>query len=269
MLPRFTSLVLLFISYSALAQTRAIEIIRRGEETIRGETQQALMTMQIRRASYTRTLKLRAWTAGGDHALVEILEPTKEEGVSSLRRRDQMWNYLPKVDQVVRIPTSLMLQSWMGSDFTNDDLMRASSLVRDYHHRFLKKGALRGTILIECLPKPGAPVVWGRVLYWARLKDSLPVKQAYYDENGVLVRTVFFKRFKKMDDRVIPTEITMRPAGSSESTTVRYAKVLYDRKLGVDIFDRDRLRENAQHGTRLHRGWITKPMRRRVYAGNP
>src|SRR5688572_22798365 len=93
-----TSLLILSFALNAFAETRAIEIIRRGEDQIRGKSSQALMIMKIRRSSYTRTLKLRAWTAGSDHALVEILEPTKEEGVSSLRKREQMWNYLPKVD---------------------------------------------------------------------------------------------------------------------------------------------------------------------------
>lgn len=246
-----------------LAGDRAKEIIQRGESKLRGMSSQALMTMTVKRADYRRDLKLRSWTSGNAFALVEILDPVKEEGVSSLRKRDQMWNYLPKVDQVVRVPTSLMLQSWMGSDFTNDDLMKSSSLVRDYTHRVAKTDKKARTVLVECTPKPNAAVVWGKVFYWARQRDSLPVKQAYYDDAGVLVRTVWFSKFRKMDDRVIPTVVTIRQANNPhEYTTVKYQKVLYDRALTDDLFNRDRLRTNAQIGKALSRGWVTRPMYR-------
>jgi len=241
----------------AQGRNEASEIIRRGEQRMRGLSTQVTMEMVVRKADYRRRMEVRAWTSGTQLALVEILQPAKDSGVSSLRRVDQMWNYLPKVDQTVRVPLSLMLQPWMGSDFTNDDLMKASSLLRDYTHRIAKRNRKAGTLLIECLPKPDAPVVWGRVYYWARAKDSLPVKQAYYDENGKLVRTLWFDRFKKMDDRVIPTRITVRPAGNSkEFTTVTYRRVLYDREIPGFIFDRDRLRQQSQQGLIASSGWF-------------
>lgn len=264
-MPHSFVIALFLICGTAHADRRATAIIRAGETQLRGSTSQALMSMEIKRDSYVRKLKLRSWTSGNRRALVEILEPAKEEVVSSLRRNDQMWNYLPKIDQVVRVPTSLMLQSWMGSDFTNDDLMKASSLLRDYEHRISHVDRRKKLILVQCSPKPNAPVVWGRVFYWARMKDSLPVKQAYYDDRGVLVRTVWFKRFKKMDDRVIPTEVTIRQAGNArEYTTVRYAKVLYDRALNEEVFDRDRLKHNAQLGRAISRGWAVRPLHRQA-----
>lgn len=227
----------------------ASAIVRTGEQRIRGNSTQAIMRMEISRPEFSRKLKLRAWTVGKAKSLVQILEPAKEEGVMSLRLETQMWNYLPKTDQVIRVPSSLMLQSWMGSDFTNDDLMKASSLVTDYTHKTLRNEKLNGepAVLIECTPKPDAPVVWGKILYWARTSDDLPVKQEYYDEKGKLVRTLRMSGFRKMDDRVIPAELTMVKAENpAETTKVTYEKILYDRKFDESVFERERLRRTSQ-----------------------
>ena len=219
--------------------------------------------MVIQRPSYTRKLSLRAWTEGNEKALVEILDPPKEAGVSSLRNGNQMWNYLSKTDQVIRVPTSLMLQSWMGSDFTNDDLMKASSLSRDYRHRILKVETQNGmkVALIECLPHPDAPVVWGKVLHWARLADNLPVKQEFYDDRNKLVRTILLTQFKKMDDRVIPTVVrVVKAEDKKETTTVTYKKILYDRKVPNAMFDREQMRQLSQQGTVISAGWFVTPL---------
>lgn len=149
-------------AFASSTEDLAAAVIRTGEETMRGDTAQAAMKMVIKKPGFTRTLEIRSWTKGRKKALVEILSPAKEEGISSLRVTNQMWNYLPKTDQVVRVPTSLMLQSWMGSDFTNDDLMESSSLVKDYTHPSLKMIKLKSQslVVIECIPRPNAPVVW-------------------------------------------------------------------------------------------------------------
>lgn len=239
------------------------DIIRDGERQMRGESTQAVMKMVIKKPGLNRVLKLRAWALGEKNALVEILQPAKEEGISSLRVSDQMWNYLPKADQVVRVPTSLMLQSWMGSDFTNDDLMKRSSLVADYTHKILKTAATnrQNAILIECKPKPDAPVVWGKVLYWARASDRLPLKQMYYDERGKWIRTLHYSRFRKMDDRVVPTVARVEVAESrKQSTTIYYEKVLYDRVIDRALFNQDVLRSTVQTGRDLAAGWSLKKL---------
>ncbi len=250
------SLILTGILYSSsahAAESEASRIIRKGEKILRGNSTQALMTMIIQRPSYSRTLELRSWTVGNKQALVEILAPHKELGVSSLRVETNMWNYLPKVDQVVRVPTSLMLQPWMGSDFTNDDLMKASSLVRDYTHKIVKKD--KSGTLIVCTPKPGAPVVWGKLEYWAR-PDSLPTKQKFYDEDGQWVRTITFDRFKKMDDRIIPTRMSVQLAEEPKNrTVVTYHKILYDKKIDSELFQTEKLRKNSQRGQVITAGW--------------
>ncbi len=256
------SLVILTLAIQALAvdssEVQAASIIRYGEEQLRGDSTQATLVMVIRKPDFTRKLRLRSWTTGDKRALVEILEPVKEEGISSLRSDDQMWNYLPKTDQVVRVPTSLMLQSWMGSDFTNDDLMKSSSLIRDYNHRVLKNSIIgkEKVVLIECVPKPNAPVVWGKIHYWARTVDRLPLKQEFYDEKGKWVRTMSFAGFKKMDNRVIPTLISVKVAENpKQKTTILYQKVLFDRAIDENLFSPDLIRRAVQDGKSLASGW--------------
>lgn len=243
-------------------QLSAKAVIAVGEERLRGRSSQARMKMSIVRPSYTRDLTLRSWAQGEDKALVEILEPAKETGVASLRVENQMWNYLPKTDQVVRVPTSLMLQSWMGSDFTNDDLMKASSLSRDYSHRVLKLQTVRNekVVLIECLPLPNAPVVWGKIHHWARLADSLPIHQKFYDESGKLIRTIDFSHFRKMDDRVIPSQMKVtKMDGSKETTTVTYERVFFNHKIPEAVFSREEIRHMSQKGKVITAGWFINP----------
>jgi len=251
-------------SLGVKAETSAKEIVTKGEDQLRGLSSQSSIHMVIKRPSYERQLFLRFWSEGTEKALVEILKPAKEEGVSSLRVAGNMWNYLPKTDQVVRVPSSLMLQSWMGSDFTNDDLMKASSLSRDYTHKILKKEKKNqeDTVLVECLPLPSAPVVWGKVKHWARESDHLPVFQEFFDEQGKLVRTIAFSQFKKMDDRMIPTELRIEKAGNkNESTTIQYEKVVFDKQIPSAIFTKEEIRKTSQKGRVITAGWFFDPRR--------
>jgi len=243
----------------------AKEVVRLGEERLRGDSSQSTMSMLIQRPSYRRELLLRSWARGADRALVEILEPAKETGVASLRVENQMWNYLPKTDQVVRVPTSLMLQSWMGSDFTNDDLMKSSSLARDYKHRVLTYHTVRNekVVLIECLPLAGAPVVWGKIHHWARMSDYLPIHQKFYDERGSLVRTIDFSHFKEMDGRVIPTTVKVTQAESSQgATTVKYQKIVFNHAIPDLVFEKDEIRRMSQKGKVITAGWFLNPQHR-------
>lgn len=259
----------LAVSGSNLLALSPKEIIRSGEKQMRGQNSQAHLRMTVKRPDYNRVLSLRVWTVGGEKALVEILSPAKERGVLSLRSDRQMWNYLPKTDQTVKVPSSLMLQSWMGSDFTNDDLMKASSLSKDYHHKVIKEEQVTGqqTDLIECLPKRGAPVVWGKVRYWARKSDHLPVKQEFFDEEGKLVRTLAFKKFKKMDDRIVPTRIQVtKKDAPGETTQVDYESLLYDRKVDVVLFNRHQIRRTSQLGLDMNSLKYAKPMKEKSIA---
>ncbi len=256
---RVAAVLFLFTGLSVIAAPLSpSDIVRLGEQTMRGESTQVLMTMHITHSDYKRELKLRSWTKGTDKSLVEIIKPFKEEGVISLRLTTDMWNYLPKTDQVIRVPSSMMLQSWMGSDFTNDDLMKMSSLNEDYTHELKGKEKINGeeTYLIHCTPKKDAPVVWGKLHYWARVSDNLPVKEEFYDDKGVKVRTMTLSSFKKMDDRTIPTVMKIeRAENPNESTTVTYEKILYNRDVKNSLFEKDTIRRTSQMGKNTKQGW--------------
>lgn len=247
-----------FLHFSAFGLTPT-QVVAKAESHLRGETLQALLHLEVHRSSFERKMTVLTWSAFGKDSLVEILAPAKEAGVMSLRRARDMWNYLPKTDQVIRIPSSLMLQSWMGSDLTNDDLMKMSTLEEDYRHSKLRMDSFAGdkVQVIACTPNPGAPVVWGKILYWAREKDGLPVKEEFFDEEGQPVRTLVFSEFKKMDDRVIPTVITVSRAESpGEFTKLSYEKVLYNRKVNASLFERESLRRTSQKSIHLSENWF-------------
>ncbi len=263
MFKSFSAIGILLFTRILFSATDPSEIVRSGEEKMRGDSTQVLMTMSVSHADYKRDLKLRSWTLGKNKSLVEILKPVKEEGVTSLRSATEMWNYLPKTDQVIRVPSSMMLQSWMGSDFTNDDLMKMSSLNTDYTHQLKGVKKLNGedTYLIQCTPKKNAPVVWGKVLYWARTEDNLPVKEEFFDDKGVRVRTLHLSGFKQMDDRTVPTVLKIqREENPNESTTVTYEKILYNRAVTEKLFDKDSIRRTSQQGKRSNEGWIEEPL---------
>lgn len=259
-------LALTAFTHEELPNNKALKIIQKGEQTMQGVTSQASMRMLIHRPLYQRELTLRSWVKKDESALVEILSPAKEEGVSSLRKDNMMWNYLPKTDQILRVPSSMMLQSWMGSDFTNDDLMKASSLSKDYNHKIIKSQTIKGEAmyLIECTPKPQAPVVWGKVLYWARKIDSLPIHQKFFDDKQTLVRNIHFSEFKKMGGRVIPTQLVVTKSDQPEEyTQVNYDKVIFDQVIPDSLFSKDQLRKHSQEGKVITAGWYFGPQKKR------
>jgi hypothetical protein len=138
--------------------------------------------------------------------------------------------------------------------------MKLSSISKDYIHRRIRTEKLGKdkVHLIECLPKPNAPVVWGKINYWAKVSDNLPVKEDYYDEKGKLVRTLTLSSYKKMDDRVIPTRLTIKNTDSpNDETTVTYEKIIFDRKIEAHWFEKERVRNSSQDALNLQLGWAT------------
>jgi hypothetical protein len=216
---------LALIAALAAALETPREIIDRVDRLLRGESSHGTATMEIVTEHWSRSLEMELWSLGTDYSLVRILSPAKEAGTATLKAGNDIWNYLPKVDRTIKIPASMMMGSWMGSHFTNDDLVKESRLVDDYDIEIGFEGERGGEDVWEFVltPKPEAPVVWGRIEYEVRKKDLLPTWARYYDEDGGLVRTLSFSDFRSFDGRVVPTLTDMRPADQpSERTTVRY-----------------------------------------------
>ncbi|VWC92441.1 hypothetical protein BCO18430_03341 [Burkholderia contaminans] len=245
------TLVLTIVAAHPAIAARADEpdgrtLVERVDTLLWGKTLQGEFDMTITTPRWQRTLSLRAWMERPRRSFIRILSPAKEAGIGSLRLGAEMWNYLPTIERTIKIPPSMMLQPWMGSDFTNDDLVKQSSAVDDYTHRILRTEPVNGVdaYVVESIPKPDAAVVWGKILYWIRQSDDMPLKQEYYDERNALVRVMTFSDVAPMGGRVIPTKWEMRPANEPGHTTVIVMKsARYDQSIGDEIFTQRNLQK--------------------------
>jgi outer membrane lipoprotein-sorting protein len=219
-------------------EPNARDVVDRAEGAIWGKTLQAQLTMTVTTPRWTRTLELAVWIERPRRSFIRILAPAKEAGIGSLRIGGEMWNYLPAVERTIKIPPSMMLQPWMGSDFTNDDLVKESSLIDDYTHRFVAGDTSDAAVyVVESSPKADAAVVWGRIVMRVRRSDFLPVREEFYDERGALVRVMTFSDIRTLGGRTIPTKWEMRPtAKPGNVTTVVMTRATYDAPIASEIF---------------------------------
>ncbi|MGB9747829.1 MAG: outer membrane lipoprotein-sorting protein [Bacteroidales bacterium] len=208
--------------FSSIAQD-ATEIIRKADNKFQGENSSvSTMTMIVKRPKWDRTIVFKTWTRGRDYALTLILEPAKEKGQSFLKVKNEMWNWNPTISRMIKLPPSMLSQGWMGSDYTNDDLLRESSLVNDYTHKIIGSETIGGTDYwkIELLPKENAAVVWGKIIKWISRDGFDQLRTEYYDEDGVLMRTEIASDIKSMDNRLIPTRFEIIPADKPGNRTI-------------------------------------------------
>jgi outer membrane lipoprotein-sorting protein len=217
----------------------ATEIVERSENLLWGKTLQGELEMSVATPRWKRTLLLRVWIERPRRSFIRILSPAREAGIGSLRVGAEMWNYLPAIERTIKIPPSMMMQPWMGSDFTNDDLVKSSSLANDYTHRIIASEDPGGTpaYVVEAIPKPEAAVVWGRIVLRVRKSDFVPMMEEFYDERGSMVRILTFSDVWPMGGRSVPTKWEMRTAARPENvTTVVLKSALYDQPLNAEIF---------------------------------
>ena len=220
------------------------KIIKEIDELYRSTSSYAEIEMEITNPHWQRTMTMKAWSLGRDHTFVRVLSPLKEKGVGSLRVDNEMWNYLPKTDKVIKIPPSMMMSSWMGSDFTNDDLVKEFSLWEDYTYAVVEpEGAVDSLIYVDCIPRPDLPIIWGNIVIAARRSDHLPVWQKYYDEKGKLMRVMTYTDIKTFDGRTMPSVMEMVPQNKEgHKTLIRYAALEFDIDIDQDLFSLRHLR---------------------------
>jgi outer membrane lipoprotein-sorting protein len=224
------------------ADARAL--LDRVEQLLWGRSVQGDYEMSITTPRWQRTLGLKVWLERPRRSFVRIVSPAKEAGIGSLRIGGEMWNYLPNVERIIKIPPSMMLQPWMGSDFTNDDLVKQSSLLDDYTHRVIARAPQDGAevLQIEATPKPDAAVVWGRIVYWVRGADTMPLKQEFFSERGERVRVLSFSDVRSVGGRVMPTRWEMRPdAKPGNVTTIVLKDAAFDRPIDDEVFSQRNL----------------------------
>ena len=215
------------------------ELVHHIDRLWHGETSQATMTMEVRTQRYQREMRLEAWSLGKDYSLVVIERPIKDRGIATLKVEENIWNYLPKIDRVTKIPSSMMSGSWMGSHFTNDDLVRESYFADDYESRITFEGERDGQAIYEltAIPRPEAPVVWGRVVMEIDQDTLAPVSARYYDEADELVRTMTFDRVERIDERFVPMRLTLQPEDKpTESTVITYQEIEFGVPLERSFF---------------------------------
>lgn len=235
-----------WLANAACGQTLgAKEIIKKADERMRGTSSYAQLTMEIIRPEWKRTMSLKSWSKGSEYALVYVVSPAKDKGTVSLKIGNEMWNWLPSIERSIKVSPSMMMQSWMGSDFTNDDLIRQSSIVNDYTHTIVAEEKFQNIdcYKIELIPHADAPVVWGKIITWISKDQFNQLKAEYYDEDGALINVMTGYDLKNLDGRLLPTRWEMVPADEPGKKTVMvYNSIDFDVPLGEDFFSKQNMR---------------------------
>jgi outer membrane lipoprotein-sorting protein len=235
------SLVLAGIAFplrNASAQS-AKEIVQKADQKRMGNTSRSTISLSVIRPTWQRDMNLKVWTKGNEYLLILITEPARDEGTAFLKREKEFWNWIPRIERNVKLPPSAMAQDWMGSDFSNDDLVKMSSIVEDYNHQLLGEESLDGRTAykIEMIPKEEAAVVWGKVITWIDKEEFLFLKTEYYDEDGELINTMFGKDIKTMGGRAVTSRLEIQPADEADHKTVLvYRELEFDEPMADNFF---------------------------------
>ena len=230
-------------STTAHAELSGKDIVDRMVKAIRGNSNIAEYTMQVHTPSWTRDLQLKVWDDRvAKKVFVKILGPAKDAGTTFLRINYNLWMYMPSTEKVMKIPPSMMLQPWMGSDFTNDDLVKESSYTEDYNHVLEESSGDIYTVRMD--PKPGAPVVWGKMMVQVRKTDFMPVVQNYYSEKGKLMKTLHFSNYKVIDGHPYPMLWKMEIATKNgHYTTITLKTITFNNAIPDGTFTEQNLRK--------------------------
>jgi outer membrane lipoprotein-sorting protein len=225
---------------------RAREIVDGVSRLFISKSSTATVEMQINKTDLQRKITMQFWSVDESHILIRVRSPQEDAGTAILKVGGKIWYYLPKANRTVKIPTSMMMSPWMGSDFTLNDLVKQSRLTDDYAIATSFDGQRDGVAMSEytLTPKPAAVVGWGKITLEVRHADRMPVRQRYYDEDGKVVRELSFSEYKTVSGRLIPTRLVMRPVGQGvEQTTIRYEKINFDEPISEETFSRKNLKE--------------------------
>ncbi|GAB7230060.1 outer membrane lipoprotein-sorting protein [Vibrio rotiferianus] len=215
------SLLCWSISFTAVAES-AFDIVQKSDQAMRGDSSYTESTMEIIRPDWTRSMTMKSWTKGTDLSLVLVTAPAKDKGSASLKRQREMWNWVPSIERVIKIAPSMLSQSWMGSDFTNDDLINQSSIVVDYQHELKGEHVFDGdkVWVIDAVAKPDAPVVWSKVTLWISRTTYLQRKVEFYDEFDERVNVMTTDDVKELGGRKLATRMEMQPLDKPDNKTV-------------------------------------------------
>jgi outer membrane lipoprotein-sorting protein len=241
---RFLLCSCLLLTISSSAQD-ALSIVKKADEKMRGSSSLVEMTINIIRPAWKRSMELKAWTKGTKFSMIHITAPAKDMGITFLKRNKEVWNWYPALERTIKLPPSMMSQSWMGTDFTNDDLVKESSAVVDYTHSIIGDTTLlaRKCYVIQMIPKPEAAVVWSKVIVCIDATDFMELHSRFYDEDGTLVNTMNAYDPKMMDGRLIPTRFEMVPADKkNQKTEMIYRNIKYNQPIDDSFFTIEKMK---------------------------
>lgn len=237
-------LTLVFFTQTLLAQD-ATAIVKRADEKLRGSTSQVEMIIKTVRPSWTREMRVKAWLKGNDLSMILIQAPARDKGIVFLKRIKEVWNWIPALERTIKLPPSMLSQSWMGTDFTNDDLVKESSIIKDYTHSILGDTVIdnRSCHIILMTPKPNASVVWGKLIVCIDKIDFLELHTKFYDEDGKLINLMNAYDVKTMDGRLIPTHFEMIPVDKkNQKTEMIYQTIQYNRPIADAFFTQENMK---------------------------
>jgi outer membrane lipoprotein-sorting protein len=221
------------------AVKRAKDILREIEDMWRGTSSHSVLTMQVITAHYARDIRMEGWSKGKDKTLVRILSPLKEKDTATLKSGNDIYSYLPKTDRTIKLTSGMMMGSWMGSHFTNDDLVKESRMEEDYDPSISFEGERDGRNMIEftLIPKPDAAVVWGKITAIVLADDYMPVKYLYYDEDMNIARTMTFGKYEMLAGKIRPKVMRVVPSDKpDEYTEIVYEELELDVRIGDEFF---------------------------------
>lgn len=229
-----------FVLTGGLQAQTATEILQRSEEILRGvNSSQAVIKMTIERPKYSREMTIHSWSVGDEYALMYIAEPVRDKGTVFLKKGSEIWNWVPSIEKVIKLPPSMMMQSWMGSDFTNDDLVKSSSMVDDYSQTLLEEEEVDGRLcyVLELVPSDEAAVVWGKLKMWIDKEHAFQLKTEFYDEDGYLINTMEGSGIKELGGKMLPSIATLIPEEDPDNRTViEYLEFTFDQPQDESFF---------------------------------
>ena len=223
------------------------QVAQHLDDLYRSDSSQAALTMQVKTKHFERTLEIESWTIGDKQALMVIRKPARESGTATLRTNDGLWNYAPRADRLVRIPTSLLSESWMGSHFTNDDLVRDTSFAKDFTTTLSwGTSAAKKRLIVTMVPLPAAPVVYTKVVFTLRADDWLPVRTDWYDGDDI-VRKTEYSNVRLFGSRRLPATMTVVPLETPEEfTSITYKSLDFETVPPTSLFTPSGLKRAAR-----------------------
>jgi len=232
--------------FSSFAQElSARDIVQMANDKATGNSSQGMMKMTIVRPDWSREVTMKSWSKGTEYYLIYVTEPVRDKGQVFMKRGQDMWNWMPSINRMIKLPPSMMGQSWMGSDFTNDDLVRMNSIIDDFTHQITGSEKIDGydCHIIELIPKPEAAVVWGKIKLWISKEEYYELKGEYYDEDGELVNTMVSSDIKTMGDRKLPAKMVMSPVDKPGNQTIlEMVDVVFNKPIDDDFFSQQNMK---------------------------